>query len=167
VLPNTDSHSLAYGALTTIHSLGQVWRFMVMGRTAMHDCRCRKLRLDIGGFPSQSVTSFPLERQNLHVRIRGTPCCVPMKSDLKALPRLVETWTMFPLNQEGARQHLQSTRPGSTMYHRSRAYEIVGCAFTSHPYPGELGRYLACTTPQPALRAVVRCSQVPRGGQTK
>jgi hypothetical protein len=27
--------------------------------------------------------------------------------------------------------------------------------------------YLACTTPQPALRAVVRCSQVPRWGQTK
>jgi hypothetical protein len=27
--------------------------------------------------------------------------------------------------------------------------------------------YLACTTAQPALRAVVRCSQVPRWGQTK
>jgi hypothetical protein len=27
--------------------------------------------------------------------------------------------------------------------------------------------YLTCTTPQPALRAVVRCSQVPRWGQTK
>jgi hypothetical protein len=27
--------------------------------------------------------------------------------------------------------------------------------------------YLACTNPPPALRAVVRCSQVPRWGQTK
>jgi hypothetical protein len=57
-----------------------------------------------------------------------------------ALPRLAETCTMFPLNQEGASQHLRPMRDGSTLCQRSRVHEIVGCAFTRHPHPGELGR---------------------------
>jgi hypothetical protein len=54
--------------------------------------------------------------------------------------RPAETGTMFLLSWEGASQHLHFDTPGSMMYHRSRAYEIVGCAFTRHPRPGELGR---------------------------
>jgi hypothetical protein len=57
-----------------------------------------------------------------------------------SLPRPDETRTMSSLILEGSRPHLESIRPGTTIYDRCRAYETVGCAFTRHPHPGELGR---------------------------